>query len=100
MEFNAPAFSFIVRNGAGLWRRYRAIGHNCIKFYGIEETHQAKSGENQQILHDCHMEIWKMCNNGKSFCIWHCVEYLRNKQKWKLVLVLLKEHPPPKKGMH
>jgi hypothetical protein len=87
-EFQAPAFSFIERNGVGLWRRYRVIGHDCIKLFGIEETHQAKSGENQQILHDRHMEIWKMRTQGnKSFCFWPCAEYLRNKQKWKSVLI-------------
>jgi hypothetical protein len=87
-EFQAPAFSFIERTGVGLWRRYRVIGHDCIKFFGIEETHQAKSGENQQILHDRHMEIWKMRTKGnKSFRFWPCAEYLRNKQKFLSVLV-------------
>jgi hypothetical protein len=80
-------FCFAKRNGPGLWRRYKLISHDCLKFYGIEKMNEAKSGENLEMVHERHMEIWKMRNNGKSFRYWPCAEYLREKQKWRSVLL-------------
>lgn len=73
------------------------ISHACIKFYGIEKQFEAKLGESQQLVHDWHMDIWKVQNNGKSFRYWACAEYFRNKQKWRSVL-LSKDADKKKKG--
>jgi hypothetical protein len=44
------------------------------------------SGQNFQIAHEQHMEMYKERNNGKPFQSYECAEYLRNKQKWRSVL--------------
>jgi hypothetical protein len=85
-EPKEPPNTFCERPGQGIWKKFREIGNECTKFFSCEQHSPPTSGENFQIAHERHMEMFKERNNGKPFQSYECAEYLRNKQKWRSVL--------------
>jgi hypothetical protein len=85
-EPKEPANTFCERPGQGIWKKFREIGNECTKFFSCEQQSPPTSGENFQIAHERHMEMFKERNNGKPFLSYECAEYLQNKQRWRSVL--------------
>jgi hypothetical protein len=81
-----PPSEFCERPGQGIWKKFREIGNECTKFFACEQQSPPTSGENCQIAHERHMEMFKEWNNGKPFSAYECAEYLRGKQRWRSVL--------------
>jgi hypothetical protein len=86
-EPKKPPSTFCERPGQSIWKKFREIGNECTKFYSCEKHSPPTSGENFQIAHERHLEMYKERNDGKPFRAYECAEYLRNKgQKWKSVI--------------
>jgi hypothetical protein len=63
------------------------LATNARSFIRVKKHSPPTSGENFQIAHERHMEMYKERNDGKPFRAYECAEYLRNKgQKWKSVI--------------